>query len=123
MTDLCAFGAGVYPLARTRRAEQGLIPVGVRRINDAAQTFEPEKSTVRLKNGDAVTYDYLVVCTGVKLDWGKVAGLSETLGKNGVCSNYSPAHATYIISRRDLHELAGKERHAEYDRGMTLPTT
>lgn len=61
-------GAGVYPLARTRRPEQGLIPVGVRWIRDAAQTFEPDKDTVRLKNGEALTYDYLVVCTGVKLD-------------------------------------------------------
>ena len=83
-------GAGVYPLARTRRAEEGLIPVGVRWIHDSAQTFEPEKNTVHLKDDDALTYDYLVVCTGVKLDWGKIAGLAETLGKNGVCSNYSP---------------------------------
>jgi sulfide:quinone oxidoreductase len=88
-------GAGVYPLARTRRAEESLIPVGVQWIRNAAQTFEPEKNTVRLKNGDTLTYDYLVVCTGVKLDWGKIAGLAETLGKNGVCSNYSPEHVTY----------------------------
>src|SRR5271154_3374021 len=92
---LTLVGAGVYPLARTRRAEKSLIPVGVRWIHDAAQSFEPQQNTVRLKNGDALTYDYLVVCTGVKLDWGKIAGLAETLGKNGVCSNYSPAHATY----------------------------
>jgi sulfide:quinone oxidoreductase len=88
-------GAGVYPLARTRRAEKSLIPAGVRWINDSAQTFEPEKNSVHLKTGDVLTYDYLVVCTGVKLDWDKVAGLSETLGKNGVCSNYSPAHVAY----------------------------
>ena len=88
-------GAGVYPLARTRRAEESLIPVGVRWICDAALTFEPEKNTVRIKNGDVLTYDYLVICTGVKLDWGKIAGLVETLGRNGVCSNYSPAHVTY----------------------------
>jgi len=88
-------GAGVYPLARTRRAEKSLIPVGVRWICDAALTFETEKNTVRIKNGDVLTYDYLVICTGVKLDWGKIAGLVETLGRNGVCSNYSPAHVTY----------------------------
>ena len=88
-------GAGVYPLARTRRAEESLIPLGVRWICDAALTFEPEKNTVRIKNGDVLTYDYLVICTGVKLDWGKIAGLVETLGRNGVCSNYSPAHVTY----------------------------
>ena len=88
-------GAGVYPLARTRRAEESLIPLGVRWICDAALTFEPEKNTVRIKNGNVLTYDYLVICTGVKLDWGKIAGLVETLGRNGVCSNYSPAHVTY----------------------------
>ena len=66
-------GAGVYPLARTRRAEESLIPVGVQWIRNAAQAFEPEKNTVSLSNGDTLTYDYLVVCTGVKLDWGKVA--------------------------------------------------
>jgi sulfide:quinone oxidoreductase len=88
-------GAGVYPLARTRRTEESLISVGVRWIRDTAQIFEPEQNTVRLKNGDALTYDYLVVCTGVKLDSGKIAGRTETLGKNSVCSNYSPAHVSY----------------------------
>jgi len=29
-----------------------------------------------------------VVCPGIQLDWQKVPGLSETLGKNGVSSNY-----------------------------------
>ncbi len=88
-------GAGVDTLARTRRAEESPIPVGVQWIRDAAQTFEPDKNTVRFRNGDALTCDYLVVCTGVKLNWGKVAGLAGTLGKNGVCNNYSPAHVTY----------------------------
>jgi len=88
-------GAGVYPLARTKRPEQDLIPPGVHWIRDAAQRFEPDKNTVHLRNGDALTYDYLVVCTGVKLDWSKIAGLAETLGKNGVCSNYSPAYVRY----------------------------
>ena len=41
-------------------------------------------------NGDAITYDHLVICTGVKLDWDKVAGLRDALGRNDVCSNYSP---------------------------------
>src|SRR5262249_13230319 len=71
------------------------IPVGVRWICDAALTFEPEKNTVRIKNGNVLTYDYLVICTGLKLDWGKIAGLVETLGRNGVCGNYSPTHVPY----------------------------
>ena len=68
------------------------MPAGVTWIRGAAKSFEPDKNTVRLQNGDALTYDYLVVCTGVKLDWDKIAGLADTLGRNGVCSNYSPEH-------------------------------
>jgi sulfide:quinone oxidoreductase len=88
-------GAGVYPLAKTHRPEASVVPPGVIWIRDAAKSFEPEKNSVRLQNGDALTYDYLVVCTGVKLDWDKVTGLAETLGTNGVCSNYSPTSVNY----------------------------
>ncbi|MGB8620690.1 MAG: FAD/NAD(P)-binding oxidoreductase [Pseudolabrys sp.] len=84
-------GAGVYPLARTRRAEESLIPVGVQWIRNAAQTFEPEKNTVRLKNGDTLTYDYLVVCTGVKLDWGKIAGLRRLSARMGCAATTHPS--------------------------------
>jgi len=50
---------------------------------------------VTLRGGDYVGYEYLVVCPGLQLDWYKVAGLNQTLGVNGVCSNYSPSHVTY----------------------------
>ncbi len=92
---LTLVGAGVYPLAKTHRPEASVMPPGVDWIRGAAKSFEPEKNTVVLENGDALTYDYLVVCTGVKLDWDKVTGLAETLGTNGVCSNYSPTSVNY----------------------------
>ena len=88
-------GAGVYDLARTRRSTDSLVPSGVKRIKAAARTFDPTNNKIELSTGDSVTYDYLVVCTGVKLDWGKVGGLSDALGRGGVCSNYSPDHVNY----------------------------
>ncbi len=88
-------GAGAYDMARTHRPERSLIPAGVRLIPDAAGTFAPENNSVTLQSGGTLTYDYLVVCTGVKLDWDKIEGLAGTLGQNGVCSNYSPLHAPY----------------------------
>ena len=50
---------------------------------------------VELSTGEKLTYDYLVVSTGLKLDWDKVEGLAAALGHDGVCSNYSPEHVTY----------------------------
>ena len=93
--SLTLVGAGVYPLAKTHRPEASVIPPRVIWIRGAVKSFEPEKNSVRLHNGDAFTYEYLVVCTGVKLDWDKVIGLAETLGTNGVCSNYSPTSVNY----------------------------
>jgi sulfide:quinone oxidoreductase len=37
----------------------------------------------------------LVVCPGLKLDWGAIPGLAETLGRNGVTSNYRYDLAPY----------------------------
>jgi sulfide:quinone oxidoreductase len=36
-----------------------------------------------------------VVCPGLQLDWHKIEGLQETIGKNGVCSNYIKRYAEY----------------------------
>ncbi len=40
-------------------------------------------------SNETESYDYLIVCPGIQIDWNKVEGLEETIGKNGVCSNYS----------------------------------
>lgn len=92
---LTLVGAGVTPIDRIRRRVDALVPSGVTRIRAAATAFAPEQNTVTLSTGDSVTYDWLIVCTGIQLDLGKVEGLAATLGQNGVCSNYSPDHASY----------------------------
>jgi sulfide:quinone oxidoreductase len=88
-------GGGVATLASTRRNVADLIPTGVTLIKAAAVSFAPESNTVTLSNGETIGYAHLVVATGVKLDLDKIAGLRETLGKNGVCSNYSPDSVEY----------------------------
>ncbi|MFM2129742.1 MAG: hypothetical protein RL477_1288 [Pseudomonadota bacterium] len=88
-------GAGVTSLAGTRRPVAGLVPDGVTLIKGAVASFAPESDSITLTDGETVGYDYLVVATGIKLDIDKVPGLRETLGRNGVCSNYSPDHVQY----------------------------
>lgn len=88
-------GAGAYDLAATRREEANLIPTDVTWIKDAASVFAPESNTVTLASGRSLTYDYLVVCTGLQLNWGAIKGLREALGHNGVCSNYAPQTVEY----------------------------
>ncbi|MCC7410043.1 MAG: NAD(P)/FAD-dependent oxidoreductase [Gammaproteobacteria bacterium] len=88
-------GGGVCGLQSTRRDQSRLIPPGVTWIRDAASGFEPQANRVSLASGGVLSYDYLVACPGLQLNWEQVPGLKEALGSNGVCSNYSPAYVEY----------------------------
>lgn len=88
-------GAGAYPMAKTRRSVASLVPSGVSFIQDAVTEFRPDADEVALASGDSLGYGHLIVCPGIVLDWQKIAGLPESLGSNGVCSNYSVDHAEY----------------------------
>ncbi|SMG63182.1 Sulfide:quinone oxidoreductase [methanotrophic bacterial endosymbiont of Bathymodiolus sp.] len=88
-------GGGAYTLKRATKNEKDLIHSSVTWIKDFAESFQPSDNTVTLKSGDVISYDFLVVCPGLQLDFNKIDGLVETLGKNGVCSNYSPDTVEY----------------------------
>ena len=81
-------GAGVFSQRDTVRTMASLIPDGVEWIKAAVGNFEPEQNRVLLENAKPVYYERLVVAPGIKLDWHGVEGLVDTLGHNGVTSNY-----------------------------------
>ncbi|MEQ8602907.1 MAG: TIGR01244 family sulfur transferase [Marivibrio sp.] len=81
-------GGGVFEADETVRTLSSVLPSQVHWIKAAVAAFEPEKNAVILDGCRVVGYKRLVVCPGLKLDWGKIEGLTETLGRNGVTSNY-----------------------------------
>ena len=88
-------GGGVYSLKKTRRDESGLIPDGVKWIQDAAASIDPVSKRVALSRGGEVTYDFLVVCPGLVMNWDAIEGFKSAVGSNGVCCNYSPDTVEY----------------------------
>ncbi|WP_299507956.1 bifunctional protein tyrosine phosphatase family protein/NAD(P)/FAD-dependent oxidoreductase [uncultured Roseobacter sp.] len=88
-------GGGIFEAQQTAKTMGSLIPRGVNWIKAAVAAFEPQNNAVILDGCRVVKYDRLVVCPGLKLDWGKVDGLEETLGRNGVTSNYRYDLAPY----------------------------
>ncbi|WP_170406163.1 bifunctional protein tyrosine phosphatase family protein/NAD(P)/FAD-dependent oxidoreductase [Ruegeria arenilitoris] len=88
-------GGGIFDAQTTAKTMGSLIPKGVHWIKAAVAAFEPQNNAVVLDGCRVVKYDRLVVCPGLKLDWGKVEGLEETLGRNGVTSNYRYDLAPY----------------------------
>lgn len=89
-------GAGVFDIQKTERNEADVMPRKATWIKESVQTFEPETNQVTT-NAGKYTYDYLIVCPGIQLNWASVKGLPETLGKNNVCSNYSFKYAPYTF--------------------------
>ena len=88
-------GGGIFEASSTARTMGSLIPRGVHWIKAGVAAFEPDNNAVILDGCRVVKYDRLIVCPGLKLDWDRVDGLVETLGKNGVTSNYRYDLAPY----------------------------
>ena len=90
-------GSGVFNIEDTERNEAEVIPKEATWIKKKVVGFQPEQNAIQLEDGSTLTYEYLIVAAGIQLNWHEVKGLEETLGKNGVCSNYSFKHAPYTF--------------------------
>lgn len=88
-------GAGVFRPDTTARRMADLLPRGVKWIQAAVAGFEPDAHAVVLDGCRRIGYRRLVVCPGLKLDWQAIDGLAQTLGRNGVTSNYRYDLAPY----------------------------
>ena len=88
-------GAGIFDRKKTERAMASVMPDGVKWKHAAVAGFEPEDNNVVLEDGERIGYRVLVAAAGIKLDWDAIEGLSDTLGKNGVTSNYRYDMAPY----------------------------
>lgn len=97
-------GGGRAPVEPTARPERDVLPRGVRWYRDAAVDIDPDARTVGLAGGGRVGYDFLVVAAGLQLCWDDIPGLTRTLGRGGVSSNYSyefaPATWNFIRNLR-----------------------
>lgn len=89
-------GSGVFDIQKTERNEADVMPKNTTWIKEAVQSFSPENNSLTT-NIATYTYDFMVVCPGIQLNWSAVKGLHETLGKNNVCSNYSFNTAPYTF--------------------------
>lgn len=88
-------GGGIFQAKQTAKTMGSLIPQDVAWIKSAVVAFEPNDDAVVLEGCRVIKYKRLVVCPGLKLDWAGIEGLEETLGRNGVTSNYRYDLAPY----------------------------
>lgn len=74
-----------YPTSDTSR----YMPEGVDWIQEAVAEFDPVGNKIVTASGKAVNYDFLVVTTGMKLDYAAIEGMDvNRIGQNGLGSHY-----------------------------------
>ena len=81
-------GAGEFDINKSERNMANCMPNGATWLQASATGFEPENNLVQTDKLGAIQYQQLIVAAGLKIDWQAIKGLTETLGKNGVTSNY-----------------------------------
>lgn len=110
---------GVWPVSKVRERNIDFQPSDIRWIRDMVAGFEPEANTVVTAKGERVRYDFLVVATGVHLDFALIEGMNvAAIGQNGLASVYpSPQAATATWSAMTAFVKSGGNAL------MTLPAT
>jgi sulfide:quinone oxidoreductase len=101
-------GGGVVRRECSARDESRVIPRGVEWIQAGAAEIDPERQHVLTTSGSKIGYDFLVVATGVELDWGAIPGLKEAIQTPSVSTNYSYDFApkTWQLINRFRGEVA-----------------
>jgi NADPH-dependent 2,4-dienoyl-CoA reductase/sulfur reductase-like enzyme len=84
-------GAGLKTKEELRRPLSSLIGPHLAHIPENVQSFSPESSSVATTSGREISYDMLVVASGLKINYDAIPGLSDGLAdsSSGVSSIYS----------------------------------
>jgi sulfide:quinone oxidoreductase len=101
--------SGVWDESDIAYKRDDFVPSGVKLVNDKVVEFDPANNQVKTAKGETISYDFMIVATGLKLDFGRIKGLEEAgeayatgdnakllsvLGDSGVCSLYTAQGAT-----------------------------
>jgi len=81
---------GVWPVDKVVDPTADFIPDGVKWIPEMVVEFDPAANLVLTSGGQRIAYDYLVVATGLQLDYAQIEGMDvAAIGRNGLTSVYA----------------------------------
>lgn len=88
-------GGGVFRPEITAKAMAKVMPDFVTWHQQQVVSLEPDQNCITLSDGTVLGYKALVLSPGLELNWAGIEGLTESLGQNGVTSNYQEGMAQY----------------------------
>jgi sulfide:quinone oxidoreductase len=110
---------GIWPVGKVSDRNADFLPDGIEWIQEMVAEFDPDANAVVSDSGRRVDYDYLVVATGLHLDYAAIEGMDvAAIGRDGLASVYPGPEAA---------AATWQAMAAFRDRGgealMTLPST
>lgn len=92
-------GAGIKPASYVTSTTDEYVPAGVQLVRERVVEFDVDGKQVVTDAGTRIGYDFLIVATGITLEYGQIEGMDEKLiGRHGIGSIYAgpaAAHATW----------------------------
>ena len=110
---------GVWPVSKVADRNSDLQSSGVTWVQEMATSVDPDARIVSTDAGTQVSYDFLVVATGLHLDFDQIEGMdTKMIGTHGLgCVYPSPQAAEATWNAMDTFRQKGGEAL------MTLPAT
>ena len=82
--------AGLKPANYSISGTGQWLPSGVNWVREYAAEIDPGANRVTTTGGQRFDYDYLIVATGLTLDWDAIEGFSlDMVGQNGISAHYA----------------------------------
>lgn len=111
--------SGIWPVSKVIDTNARYHPSGAEWVKDHVAEFDPARNAVITRGGKRIEYDYLVVATGVQLNYGAIEGMDvSAIGQNGLTSVYASTDAA-VSTWSAMDTFRGKGGKAV----MTLPAT
>ncbi|TVR82725.1 MAG: NAD(P)/FAD-dependent oxidoreductase [Rhodospirillales bacterium] len=91
---------GVWEPQQLLRPQAAFLPDAVTWVREAVAAFDPETNRVVTETGRAITYDFLIVATGLIFEFERIEGMEpDLIGREGIGSVYGNAAATWPVLR------------------------
>jgi len=108
-------GAGVWDAKDITYNRDEFVPSGVKLIKGAVTSFDPQNNTVTVDGSQVVSYDQLVIATGLMLNYGAIKGLDGVITSSGADNSVVKNSA---MSKDGLHSVYYRDGATAIWKGM-----
>lgn len=115
-------GAGVWTIGAIMNESKDFFPDSAKWVQDSVAEFDPDNNKVITSKGESISYDFMVLATGLQLNYNAIEGLNQDMiGSRGLSSVYFADGATKTWAL--MQDFVNKAKNKEVQGLFTHPNT